>query len=340
MKTFLVHHRTSHHAHYSGYARLIDFMDDAQVVEGKTQLPYRVAQWLGKQASNDAGLYNSSSVQKEIEIFRGLRKAPQNETSIVHYLNAERDIRHVIKFFSRAERIRFCASFHKPPAILKERIPITKHLKQLHGAICVGHNQVEFIQNWLDLEKVRYIPHGVDVEFFKPAVSIPKAPRLLFVGQHLRDLDMLQYCLPVLLAAMPDLQVDIVSGKRAQELISAHSRIHFHQKVNDDQLLALYQQASLLFLPLVDATACNSILEGLACGLPIVTSSVGGNPKYLEGTENLLCDSATAFIEGTLDLLQSESKLAQLGAASRQKALDYSWTEVAAQIKDFYRTLV
>jgi glycosyltransferase involved in cell wall biosynthesis len=37
----------------------------------------------------------------------------------------------------------------------------------------------------------------------------------------------------------------------------------------------LYQHASLLFLPLIEATANNAVVESFACGLAVISSAIG-----------------------------------------------------------------
>ena len=95
MKPIIVHHRSSHHAANSGYSRLIDYIPNASMVSGAVNFPYRVAKFIGKNTNQHAGNYDSSSVLKEIELFKLISN---NENQLVHYLNAERDIRYLINY--------------------------------------------------------------------------------------------------------------------------------------------------------------------------------------------------------------------------------------------------
>ncbi|UKM63653.1 glycosyltransferase family 4 protein [Flavobacteriaceae bacterium GSB9] len=338
LNTILVHHRSPHHAQNSGYGRLVDYCPDATVLTGEPRLPYRMAKYIGQWHTQNAGIYNSSSVQKEWQLYKALKQLKGK--TVVHYLNAERDIRYIPKYIKRRD-VKFIGTFHKPPEVLKETITDTSYLKQLDGAICVGHNQVAFIKEWLGLEQVNYIPHGIDTGYFVPNIS-KKAPNptLLFVGQHLRDFDLFNTAISKVLELCPTAEAIAIVAKPFVMKIKQHPKIQVYSEVPDKQLRDFYQRATVLFLPLKDATACNAVLEGMACGLPVVTSNVGSVPEYLSGTGNVLCDnSVESFVEALVALLKDEEKLTRLGKASREKVMCYDWQRVVKQIGDFYKSM-
>ena len=340
MKTILIHHRSSHHAQNSGYSRLVDYMPDAKVLSGERQMPYRLAKFIGGYNNQGAGLYDSSSVQKEIQLYKMLKQ--NKKPTVVHYLNAERDVRYAVKYLKR-KQVNYCATFHKPPTLLKQTITNVSYLKALDGAICVGSNQVGFIKDWLGLEQVYYIPHGVDTTFFTPRINRKENTwHILFVGQHLRDFKTFNDCIPKILEQLPQARASVVLRPEYVSKIKFHSRVQVFSGINDVELRNFYRNAGVLFLPLLDATACNSLLEAMACGLPIITSHVGGTVEYLKHTENVMCENnkPDSFIEACVTLLKDEDQLERLGENSRKKALDYSWDKIALQVEHFYRNLI
>lgn len=340
MNPILIHHRSSHHASYSGYDQLVKYIDGYSISGSQKFLPYTIAKRIGSNINQNKGIYNSSSVYKDIRLF-GKLFLSQNKTKVVHYFNAERDIRGINLVKPLFKNLKVCASFHKPPEVLLQEVSNNKVLKTLDGAIAVGLNQVDFLKDWLGINNVVYIPHGVDTSFFIPNVAKKKNYRLLFVGQHLRDFETLNVCIPILVDKIKNLKVDVVLRKDFYKYVKAHKAITMHSNISDLELKLLYQQANLLFLPLLNATACNSILEAMACGLPILTSKVGGNMEYLSETKNLLAPIGDNdyFIEQTLNLLKDESLLSEMGTLSREKALKYSWKIVANKLEDYYKTL-
>ncbi|WP_452218800.1 glycosyltransferase family 4 protein [Lacinutrix undariae] len=340
MKTVFVHHRSKHHAVNSGYSKLLDYYPNHIVVRGTPTVPYSLAKMVAKMSHQNAGLYNAGSVFKEIELYKTLRKLSANK-SLVHYLNGERDIRYLMHSKPLLKGATFCATFHKPPTVLNTLITNDTYIKGLDGAIVVGAQQVDYVKERFKIENVAYIPHGVDTSFFKPKSRAEISPVLLFVGQHLRDFETFNTCVPILASKIKDLKIQVVIRKDFLKYITPHSSLQLFSDLNDVQLRAKYQDASALFLPLLDSTACNSILEAMSCGLPIITTDVGGNKTYLEDTNAILAPFGDVdyLVEATTTILKDTNRLENLGEKARVKALTYDWEIVAAHIQTFHASI-
>ena len=337
MNIIHVHHRSQHHASKSGYGRLVDYLD-SQVVVGKVKFPFRIAKLLAGLYSQTKGSFNVASILKSIELFQVLQNA-KGQNNVVHYLNGERDIRHLDFLKRKFPNTYFCATFHKPPEVLKKTITNVSALRKLDGAIVVGANQLNFIKQWLQLDNVIYIPHGVDTKFFVPDRSKTTKNNLLFVGQHLRDFEAFNTSIPEISKKITDLKVNVIVHPAYVKKVLPHKSITIFSDIKDPKLLNFYQSASLLLLPLVDVTACNSILEALSCALPVVTNNIGGNTTYLEGTKAIQVSDSVSYVKKVVDLLQDQEKLELMSSLSRTKAEKYEWDIVVKTIEGYYKTL-
>lgn len=340
MKKIIINHRSQHHSGYSGYSRLIDYLGDVISVPSdgyKGIVPYRIAKWIASNLNQKKGEYNSDSIDKELELYRLLKQEKDNK--IVHYLNAERNIRFLVNSKQFFTDTTFLGTFHKPSEVLKQKITDNAYVKKLDGAIAVGVNQVDFLKNWLNTDKVSYIPHGVDTQFFKPDFTKREESTLLFVGQHLRDFEALNYCIPRIAEKIKDLKVNVVLHKSYKKFVEPHSSVAIFSNVEDTDLRDFYQRATALFLPMKNSTACNSILEAMAVGVPIISSDVGGNYGYIDRERAILVSRGKNdfLIDATIDLLNNEDKIMNMSNMSLEASKKLEWGKVAKQVNEFYK---
>lgn len=334
MTLIIIHHRSSHHARNSGYARLVDYFPEAKVIYGDhSKIPSGLARWIKKLHSQKYGLFDSHSVHKNWLLFHRLLK--HNQPTVVHYLNGERDIRYQTAWFKN--RVRSLATFHKPPQVLEQTIVNFKYHKNLQAAIAVGANQVSFLKERLQTDRVFYIPHGVDTQFFQPNPKLRREKTLLFVGQHLRNFNMFNSVIRELKKQINGLRIQVVLRSDFASQITPVAGLEVYSHIDDYELLNLYQEATLLFLPLHDVTACNSLLEAMASGTPIVTTDLEANRGYSLG-DFVVQDTVSAYVDRIVELLhESESHLNRLSDQLRDLSLQYDWSVVAKQVEEVYQ---
>jgi glycosyltransferase involved in cell wall biosynthesis len=121
-------------------------------------------------------------------------------------------------------------------------------------------------------------------------------------------------------------------GARADELQSRGGvRARFLGRVSDDDLVALYRGAAAY----VDATLYEGFgyqpLEAMACGAPVVASSLSSIPEVV-GDAGLLCDPRDAGALATaLTRVLTEPALAErMREAGLRRAAEFTWERTAA----------
>jgi len=178
-------------------------------------------------------------------------------------------------------------------------------LNHANTVICVSHSLKTFTHDLgVPLSRIRVIPNGIDEsEFFyadqraaRDKLGLPAgATILLSVGAfiegkgHQRIIEVVPELLEqfpqMLFVAVGDQAIDPSYFRFVKELIR---RKNIEQKVllvpaQPHSEIRLWMNAATLFcLATRSEGRCNAILEALACGLPVVTTDVGGNRELVE----------------------------------------------------------
>jgi len=207
--------------------------------------------------------------------------------------------------------------------------------------VVVSPSQVPFFTQHLPAERVEVVLHGVDTDFFRPAASAhpPGRLRCVTVGHWLRDWTVMR-AVALAMRAERNVEFHVVTDRDTG--LDDFESVVVHRNVDDAALLAVYQAADVLLLPLTQSTANNSLLEGIGCGLPVVTTDLPSTRAYLEGAQAILCPSgdAEAFTAALVRLLHDPSERRRMAAASRARAEELAWRNIARRYESIYARLV
>ena len=136
---------------------------------------------------------------------------------------------------------------------------------------------------------------------------------------------------------MPDVVFDVVTGRSTGLDDLPHIRIH--KGLGDAALADLYRRADVLFLPLLESTANNALLEGIASGLPVVATDLTSVRAYLSNAGTILVRPGDyqAFIAALVRLRNSPRERAGLGRLARARAEQLAWPNVIPDYERAYR---
>jgi glycosyltransferase involved in cell wall biosynthesis len=144
--------------------------------------------------------------------------------------------------------------------------------------------------------------------------EFPGPLKILFSGRVYEDkgvLDLLSIT-PKLVEKFPELKVqfaghgDLDKFIKMAQTLGVEPQVEFLGWVDPEAMVDLYHQATLFTLPSYHEGFPMVILEAMACGLPVVSTRVGGIPELIEeGTNGHLIEPGdqTALLKGLLDLL-------------------------------------
>ncbi|GFO64813.1 glycoside hydrolase family 99-like domain-containing protein [Geomonas paludis] len=337
IRVHFVNVRTAHHSPHSGYDRFLDYIPHRRLPKAVSfdAVSDAERERLYQQAKQEVSWYNPSDLELESAVNE---LAPGRHRHVCHYLYGENSLYHTER--SQDPNKKVFVSFHQPPAAHQEFVRNREPLKNVDGIVVVGTNQIPFFSQFVAPEKIHFVPHGVDTDFFRPNPGLKKEDRILFVGNWLRDFDTLVAVSKLLAVKAPELVLDVVTLERNRPYFDGCCNVRFHSGIPEAELLAKYQEAMLLVVPMKDCTANNSVLEGMACGLPIVTTDIGGIKDYVTEESALLCSpgDADTMATGVMTLVRAPERLQQMGKASRERSLDFAWPKVSQILYSAYET--
>jgi starch synthase len=231
----------------------------------------------------------------------------------------------------------------------------------------------------IDESRVHVVHNGIDLQKWKPVVNDevvralgidPDRPSVVFVGRITR-----QKGLPYLLRAAaflpPEVQLilcagapdtpailsEVQSGVRALQA-ERSGVVWIEQLLSQPDLSAVLSQATTFVCPSIYEPLGIVNLEAMACGIPVVGTATGGIPEVVDdgttgrlvpidqmqdgtGTpinpDQFVTDLASALTE----VVSNPERAREMGKAGRLRAEhDFSWTSIAEQTIQIYRSLI
>jgi len=202
------------------------------------------------------------------------------------------------------------------------------------------------------------LPNGVDIDKYSPA-SVPEKRALreslelpneslvcVFSGRMVEEKQ-----LPRLLSVWSELThqypgallVILGSGPQEDTLKQMAGR-NVRMTGFSDKVDAYLKAADLFVLPSTREGLSNAMLEAMASGLAVVTTTVGGALDVIDhGVHGWLVDPKTRdSLKGGLDKLLSDRDLRlELGASARQKMVEeYAFPVIAQRVREVYEHLL
>ncbi|MBN2303015.1 MAG: glycosyltransferase family 4 protein [Anaerolineae bacterium] len=182
--------------------------------------------------------------------------------------------------------------------------------------------------------------------------DIPGNPYVLSIGtvQPRKNYARLIEALAALGPAYTDTHLVIVGGRgwldspiyRAVDDFGMAGRVHFTGFVQDEDLPALYSDACCLAYPSLYEGFGFPVLEAMACGTPVVTSTISSMPE-VAGDAALMVDpyDVEALTDALRQLLVCDSlHAADMVARGFEQAARFTWARVAQQLRAVYERVL
>lgn len=206
----------------------------------------------------------------------------------------------------------------------------------------------------LGVPRLRFWPHGVDVERFKPhnrdetlhdrltstyLLAQPHARDVvigylgrLTKGKDLHHLESLQHLPGVRLVIAGD-------GPEATNLHRLLPLARFVGPKNDDELTTLMATFDIFLHPGANETFCQAVQEAMASGVPVIGPAAGGLKDCIRhGHTGLQYEpyNVEAMLDAVKQLVEDPNLRRRLGREARQAVSHRSWTQVTQLLVSYY----
>ncbi|OGN81033.1 MAG: hypothetical protein A2082_02895 [Chloroflexi bacterium GWC2_70_10] len=234
--------------------------------------------------------------------------------------------------------------------------PIGSHyMGKLAARIAVSSAARHFVSQYFPGE-YRIIPNGVDVQFFSTARPFPEyrdgKVNILFVGRAERRKGAM-YLLRAyaeLKASHPEVRLILATaGPQLGEMRrfvrqERLADVLFAGRVSDHDKARFLRTADIFCAPSTGQESFGIVLlEAMAAGRAVVASDIHGYKKVVQrNVTGLLVEpkDPSALAAALRRLVEDPALRERLGAAGAQRASDFDWAHVAAQLVDVYEEVL
>lgn len=202
-----------------------------------------------------------------------------------------------------------------------------------------GAQRDYFVDNGYPEDRLSVILHGVDTDFFYPA-EIPERKNgaifdLLLVGSTERDH---AFAARVLRRLEGIARCRVLTNESCWHFYKDLINVQHVKRISDDELVAMYQKSDLLFMPMLDCTANNAILESMACGTPVMVNCVGGVSEYVNADCNVVMigKKEDEWVDMIKHLAQNLDRLRTMRSGVRSWAGQFDWRIIGLRYLDLF----
>ncbi|GAB3660180.1 glycosyltransferase family 1 protein [Echinicola sediminis] len=229
----------------------------------------------------------------------------------------------------------YYSTFHK----LYYRQVIARLAKKAHQIITVSQFSKEQLVDLLGIPDhlITVIYNGVDEGFLKNEESLSMdRPYFLYIGNRRTNKNLPAMLRAFSRAQIPEDFIFALSGKPDQELntlidqLGIQKRVRFLGFIPEDDLPKLYKGAfATLFVSLMEGFGL-PVLESMASGTPVLTSSVSSLPEIAGGAALCVDPLDTEAIQNGIERLCQDRPLYEACVEKgKQRALEFPWETTA-----------
>ena len=216
--------------------------------------------------------------------------------------------------------------------------------------LCVSQIDIENFKKMVPDARYEIVANGTDIQYFSPGDDNDVSQRLIFAGgmSWYPNADAMEYCageiFPIVKREFPDAFMDII-GSHPPAGLKSYSQKDSHIIVHGfvDDIRAYMARAAVYVAPIrVGGGTRLKILDALACGKAVVSTSIGCEGLDVTPEENILIGDTPEEFAGQVIRLLRDSDLRKKLQRNGRKLVEnkYAWEIIGAQLNRIYRSIL
>ncbi|MGM0588802.1 MAG: glycosyltransferase [Bacteroidota bacterium] len=341
-----------HHASFSGYEQLIEYVEaeyvNALLRTFDQNLLQRGFIKLLRQTMTVSNWYHWQDFKAELAIRRYIIDSVSSQP-LIHLLYGDSMLGWIPTMKAKYS-FTLMATIHACPMDMPEIFRRPQRLQAVDHFVILAPNQLEpLVELGVKEENISLVPHGIDMKnidaVHQERASHNRAPKqngsqrlkVLGVGNWRRDFAMYNRIFEQLVHAdWVEFTMVVPDFRRSQ--IRDQENVTLLTDISDQHLAQLYDESDVLLMAVEDAAANNVILEALAHGLPIVANRHAALKWY--GNSGVIEFDDAGFAVRQLTRLHEDIRYGEeLSEHAYRRAEQLTWDKVAKQMNDIYLSL-
>jgi glycosyltransferase involved in cell wall biosynthesis len=220
-----------------------------------------------------------------------------------------------------------------------------KAVENAELVVVMSENDKSELGKFTDTHSIHAIPNGVDCTQFNPQTDNRAPDSILFVGffRHEPNVQAVDYfyrdVLPLIRKDRANVSLQIVGAfppMKIQQLAN-ESGIEVLGKVDD--ISAYYRKCAVFVAPILKGSGTRlKILEAMASGCPVVSTTIGAEGLDVRDGEHLLIGDTPESMADAVKSLLSNQQLSKAISAQARELVEarYDWDAIAAQLVTIY----
>ena len=203
-----------------------------------------------------------------------------------------------------------------------------------------GNDRALILKAAPDLADIHIIPNGVDTSHYDPDLWKPEHGALVYNGAltYSANLDAVQYFIseiyPILRQKGKDFKLRITGSNKGVDLTAIENcpGVELTGYVSD--IRDVLAKSAVCVVPLREGGGSRlKILEAMAAGVPVVSTSMGAEGIDVEHkTQIMLADSAEQFAESIVQVVDNPELTSDLRTAARRFVEQkYDWSSISSR---------